>query len=109
MFAFTKEERKVLIFLMAIALIGIGANFLCKRFSAIESIICPSQEVAKINLNRADKRLLMTIPGIGEKLAERILSYREKQISFFSLEELKNIKGITDAKFKAIKESLALD
>ncbi|MFA5177059.1 MAG: helix-hairpin-helix domain-containing protein [Candidatus Omnitrophota bacterium] len=106
MLNFTQEERKVILFLVAIALVGVGGNFLIKQFSTVKSIGCLSQDLAKIDLNSADKKLLMGISGIGEKLAGRIIEYRQARAGFSNVDELKEIKGITDSKFARIKEYL---
>ena len=55
-----------------------------------------------IDLNQADAQTLMTLPGIGQTLAGRILSYREKYGSFSSLTELLNIDGIGEARLEAL-------
>ena len=47
-----------------------------------------------ININTADKETLMTISGVGEKKAEAIIRYREKNGPFKSVDDLSNIKGI---------------
>jgi len=47
-----------------------------------------------VNINTADKEMLMSINGIGEKRAEAIINYREENGKFKSLQELTEIKGI---------------
>ena len=47
-----------------------------------------------ININTADKELLMSIKGIGEKRAEAIIAYREKNGPFKSVDQLAEIKGV---------------
>jgi competence protein ComEA len=56
-----------------------------------------------LNLNRVSVEDLCLIPGIGEPLAREIVSYRDRRKGFRSVEELKNIKGIGDAKWHAVK------
>ena len=109
MFNFTQEERRVIIFLAGFALIGISGNFLVKKFSNVKSVASLSNNLTKINLNTVDKQSLMCISGIGEKLAGRIIDYRNMQGSFSSLEELTKIKGITDKKYSRIKEELFIE
>lgn len=55
-----------------------------------------------VNINTAGKDELMTLPGIGEVTANAIISYREDN-SFSSIEDIKNVSGIGDAKFNNIK------
>ena len=47
-----------------------------------------------IDLNQADKEMLMALPGIGEVLACRILDYREENGPFSAVEQLLNVNGI---------------
>lgn len=104
----TQEERKVILFLAAIALLGVGSNFLVKQLSTAKNIASFSRDLGKINLNSADKKLLMQVSGIGEKLAERIIDYRDQREGFSYIDELKDIKGISEPKFLKIKEYLAV-
>ena len=56
----------------------------------------------QVNINTADAALLMTIPGIGEDLAGKIIHFRNEQGPFTALSELKGVSGIGDHKFEAI-------
>ncbi|WP_395344559.1 ComEA family DNA-binding protein [Ningiella sp. W23] len=47
-----------------------------------------------VNINKADSSALTSLPGIGQKKAEAIVSYRELNGEFQSVEELGNVKGI---------------
>jgi competence ComEA-like helix-hairpin-helix protein len=44
--------------------------------------------VAVVNLNTATQAQLETLPGIGAKVAERILDYRQKNGQFKKIEEI---------------------
>ena len=63
-----------------------------------------SQSDGRIDLNTADKQDLMTLPGIGESKAERILEYRQIHGRFSSTEELMNVSGIGSGVYEKIKE-----
>ena len=56
-----------------------------------------------VDINRADLEQLATLPGIGEKLAERINAYRQEHGPFKSVDELLNVKGVGPKMFEKIK------
>ena len=58
---------------------------------------------AVVNLNTASASQIATLPGIGEKAAERIVEYREKNGGFKKVEELMNVKGIGEKSFLKLK------
>ena len=47
-----------------------------------------------VDLNKADKEMLMRLPGIGEVLAQRILDYKAAYGNFHSVQELTKVEGI---------------
>lgn len=56
----------------------------------------PPADVSKIvNINTADVKELMTIPGVEKKIAEKIVELRQKLGKFKNFEELLFIDGIT--------------
>jgi competence protein ComEA len=61
-----------------------------------------------LDLNRVSLEDLCLIPGVGESMAREIIAYRERRKGFRSTEELKNVKGIGEKKFKSIKTFFAL-
>lgn len=63
-----------------------------------------SQSDGRIDLNTADKQALMTLPGIGESKADRILEYRQAHGRFGSTEELMNVSGIGSGVYEKIKD-----
>ncbi len=103
MFDLTKQEKQVVLFLSVLAIAGLGIDFLNKKLPAARAIACVNPDLGKVDINRADKAALIGIPGIGEKLAQRILDYRGQNRGFADIEELKNIKGITSYKLERIK------
>ena len=50
--------------------------------------------IQKVNLNRALKSELITLPGIGPALADRIIAYRYEFGTFKTIDDLGNVKGI---------------
>jgi competence protein ComEA len=61
-----------------------------------------------LDLNRVSKEDLCLIQGIGESLAQEIITYRERSRGFRSVEELKKVKGIGEKKYQSIKNFFAL-
>ena len=104
MLNFTKEERQAFLFIFTIVLIGLGARFSFKTHFSSRLISSFSKNLGKIDLNKADKDALMSIKGVGEKLAGRIIDYRNTRDGFGELEELKEVNGITASKYEKIKE-----
>ncbi len=58
----------------------------------------------KVNLNSASLAQLDTLPGVGPALAQRILDYRAQHGDFHSVDELRRVAGIGDAKFAQLKD-----
>ena len=61
-------------------------------------------EQPRVNLNTASQEELEDLPGIGPKLAERIIAWREQNGGFLSVEQLMDISGIAEGKFEDIKD-----
>jgi competence ComEA-like helix-hairpin-helix protein len=108
MLGLTAQERRVILFLITMALVGLGIEFLVKINSPLKVIVNAYQGLGKINLNSAGKEELKSLGGIGEKLAQRIIDYRAKVEGFKETDELKNIKGISDDKYEKIKDFLVV-
>jgi competence ComEA-like helix-hairpin-helix protein len=62
-----------------------------------------------VNLNVADSTGLEVLPGIGTKLASRIVRFREALGGFHSVEQLLDVYGINDTLFSLIRPLLVLD
>ena len=54
----------------------------------------PTEEDGPVCINTASPEELETLPGIGPKLAERIVAYREENGPFTTVEELCEVSGI---------------
>ncbi len=67
-----------------------------------------SESPSKISINQANVEVLMTLPGIGESKAQSIISYREKNGGFQTLEELMNVSGIGEAVFAKVEPYIML-
>lgn len=67
-----------------------------------------NQQISPIDINLASISDLAKLPGIGEKMAARIVEYRNKNSNFKSIEEIMNVKGISEKKFQRIKDYITV-
>ena len=74
----------------------------------IENDVYKRMKIEKVNINTAQRHLLMSLPYIGRKTANDIIKYRNEHGKFSSKEELLNIKGIGEKKFKKIQERIVI-
>lgn len=72
--------------------------------NATKSSTASTKSTEKININSATQTELETLPGIGSSTALKIINYRKENGKFKTIEEIKNVKGIGDAKYEKIKE-----
>ncbi len=109
-----QKRYYVLAFIAAFAVAVIIRDFSSLSFKLIESatVIAPEgdsiyiQDVSrdKVNINTANERLLQTLDGIGESMAQRIIKYRTKCGNFEVIEDIMKVEGIGEKKFEALKE-----
>ncbi len=104
MLGLTRQERQVILFLLTIALLGTGVIFFLNTHSRIKFIPCLDENPGRLDLNRADKAALMGLRGIGEKLAQRIIEYRQSHAGFRRVDELTCINGITGYRYEKLKD-----
>jgi len=62
-----------------------------------------------IDINTADTSAFISLPGIGSKLASRIVTFRDKLGGFYSIEQVSETYGLPDSTFQKIKQYLKLD
>lgn len=77
-----------------------------------ETITAPlkesSEKEAVVNVNEAGQVDLETIPGIGPAKAAAILSYREENGSFETIEDLSNVSGIGEKTVEQLRDYISL-
>ena len=62
----------------------------------------------KLNINTASANELETLPGIGKGLAERIVEHRAKFGPFRRPEHLIIVRGISDKRFRALRDLITV-
>lgn len=63
-----------------------------------------SKQDKKININKASREDLMSLPGIGQVKAQDIVNYREKNGDFKAIDDIMRVKGIGQATFENLKD-----
>ena len=61
-----------------------------------------------VNLNTATSTELEALPGVGAKMAARIIEYRQKKGPFKKIEELMNVQGIGEKNFLKLNPQLTV-
>lgn len=107
-------EKRALIFALGSFLLGILIIFLARltlHSKPLRPEDFPRTEetyIKRVNLNTATAAELENLPGIGPKTAERIIRLREAKGKFNTIEELLEVKGISNKKLEAIKPFLEI-
>lgn len=78
-----------------------------KGFVAVPAFTKARYEI--IDVNTADTTAFIALPGIGSKLASRIISFREKLGGFYSIAQVGETYGLPDSTFQKIKSYLKLE
>jgi competence protein ComEA len=68
----------------------------------------PEKKAFIVSINEADTSAFIDLPGIGSKLAARIVSFREKLGGFYSIEQVGETYGLPDSTFQKIKSKLTV-
>lgn len=65
-------------------------------------------QIVKININTAKESDLTILPGIGESTAKKIIEYREKYGPFIRIDDVVNVKGISQKRFEEISKYITV-
>jgi competence protein ComEA len=65
-------------------------------------------DMKKVNINKATQQELMSLNGIGEKIATRIVKFRTEKGPFQKPEDIMMVKGIGQKMFDKNKELILI-
>lgn len=120
----TKQEKYVMAFLIAGALLGIGYSYYKEFFGPIridaknDRFRWPAarrdldyrlKSVKSVNINTTQYEELMRLDGIGPALAGRIIEYRKEHGDFSYKEEIKDVPGMGEKKFEVIRDYIEVE
>lgn len=104
MLGLTPEERKAILFLISVALIGQAVKFTSCVNPRIGKIVQVDNYFGRIDINKVSYEELLRAKSLSLKLAEKIIEYRQAHERFKSIDELKDIKGIGEYRFQKLKD-----
>lgn len=89
------------------------ATIVLSAFAVMSFFLSPVQAASKvtdqkININTASAGELQQLPRIGEKVAQRIIDFREQHGNFQKIEEIMKVKGIGERMFANLKELITV-
>ncbi|MFT3949508.1 MAG: helix-hairpin-helix domain-containing protein [Agriterribacter sp.] len=64
------------------------------------------KSIKAIDINSADTTMFIALPGIGSKLANRIINFRQKLGGFYAVDQVAEVYGLPDATFQKIRPKL---
>ena len=62
----------------------------------------------KVNINSADVKELMTLTGVGRKVAEKIVEYRDAHGPFKKADELRKVEGVGNGVWERNRERIVV-
>ncbi len=79
-----------------------------ESFKTETAFVHSAKTPLSIDINSADTSAFIALPGIGSKLAARIVNFREKLGGFYSVDQVGETFGLPDSTFQKIKSFLHL-
>lgn len=99
----SKYKKTLHIFLLILLCACPGCNWQNPSQQVLSTANSFNPSSGAIDLNSASREELMTIPGIGEKLADRIVQHRERHGPFRKPEHLILVEGFGEKRFTKIR------
>ncbi|MDD5504445.1 MAG: helix-hairpin-helix domain-containing protein [Candidatus Omnitrophica bacterium] len=112
-------ERTIALFIACGIIVSAGMSYYSKanipacrgaliKTDGISSAKSEISQKGIINLNTADRHALVKLPGIGYKLAERIIEYRLSHGPFSVVEDILKVKGVGRKKYEAMAKQITV-
>ena len=85
------------------------SNQLTTRAATQNQVLSENPAPTRININTASAEELEKLPGIGRGFAARIVEHREKYGPFRRPEHLIMVRGISDKRFRALRDLITVE
>jgi competence protein ComEA len=96
-------------FVASLVALLLAAPVISNAQQATPAAAAPAEKAGPtVNINTATSSELEGLPGVGPKLAQRIIDYREKNGGFKKVEDLMNVQGIGEKNFLKLKSKLSV-
>lgn len=89
-------------------IVGIAMVLLLDCCSVMHAAASPGYIPRVIDINKADTTVFIALPGIGSKLASRIVAYREQLHGFYAVDQVAETFGLADSTFQRIRPWLVV-
>jgi competence protein ComEA len=86
--------------------LALALSFLASTGIAVAA--AKQMPAGKVNINTATAQQLSDLPGVGAKLAARIVEYRQKAGGFKTAQELMNVQGVGEKNFARLQPHLTV-
>jgi competence ComEA-like helix-hairpin-helix protein len=118
---FVSPPVKLILVLLSFAALGLSsscvkrqregslANQLPTNSAPPNQSLAESPAPTRININTASAQELEKLPGIGRGFAQRIVEHREKYGPFRRPEHLIMVRGLSDKRFRALRDLITVD
>lgn len=113
-----KNGKYILLLICALSLsfvlgifVGRNTNFFYKELQYNDSTVSVPDDMTasnKLDINMATKVQLLELPGIGEVIAERIITFRTINGPFSAVDQLLNVEGIGKVKLQQIETYICI-
>jgi competence protein ComEA len=89
--------------------VALTVGVLICAVAASAGAMAAESSAAKVDINKATEKELMSIRGIGETLAKRIVAFRDEHGPFRRPEDLMKVRGIGEKSFEKIRPHITVE
>jgi competence protein ComEA len=100
-----RTSRTWIALFVLVALLGLGADVAAERRG--DQVVATKAD-APVNINTASVKQLMTLEGVGQKVAEKVVEYRSAHGPFKKPQEIRKVQGIGSGLWEKNRERIVV-